>query len=63
MGMPRRGIARLLPHYCRNTKGYLFEDVDGNQWVDFMCAYGAVLHGYSNAEIDDAVREQISDRL
>ena len=55
---PVAGLPDCFPHYCRKAKGYLFEDVDGKQWVDFMCAYGAVLHGYSNAEIDDAVREQ-----
>jgi glutamate-1-semialdehyde 2,1-aminomutase len=32
--------------------------VDGNEWIDFMCAYGAVLHGYQNPRIEAAVEKQ-----
>ena len=55
---PVAGLPDCFPHYCRKAEGCHFEDVDGKQWMDFMCAYGAVLHGYSNPEIDDAVRSQ-----
>ncbi len=35
-------------------------DVDGNEYVDFMCSFGANLLGYRHPKVDEAVREQMS---
>lgn len=55
---PSAGLPDCFPHYCRKAKGYKFEDVDGKEWFDFMCGFGAILHGYSNPEIEEAVELQ-----
>ena len=55
---PAAGLPDSFPHYCRKATGYVFEDVDGKEWIDFMCGFGAILHGYANQEIDTAVDEQ-----
>ena len=52
-----RGIS---PHYTKSASGCRFEDVDGNEWLDFMCGFGAILHGYSNSEIEESANEQRS---
>ena len=55
---PSSGLPRHFAHFCAKGEGARFEDVDGNEWLDFMCAYGAVLHGYNHPEIEEAVNEQ-----
>ena len=52
----------LLPLVCQAffhitlnpEKVVRFEDVDGNEWLDFMCGFGAILHGYLHPEIEAA---------
>lgn len=55
---PAAGLPRFFPHYIKSGTGCMFEDVDGNEWLDFMCGFGAILHGYSHPEIDAAADEQ-----
>ena len=55
---PSASLPRHFAHFCSKGEGVHFEDVDGNNWLDFMCAYGAVLHGYNHPEIEEAVAIQ-----
>lgn len=55
---PASSLPRNFAHFCSSGKGVYFEDIDGNEWIDFMCAYGAVIHGYKNSVIESAVDEQ-----
>ena len=55
---PVTGLPRHFPHFCERAKGCRFEDVDGNEWIDFMCGFGAILHGYNHPEIEEAVSLQ-----
>ena len=55
---PAAGLPRHFPHFCERAKGCSFEDVDGNEWIDFMCGFGAILHGYNHPEIEEAVSLQ-----
>ena len=57
---PVAGLPRYFPHYAQSASGARFVDVDGNEWMDFMCGFGAILHGYSNPEIEDFAEEQRS---
>ena len=57
---PIAGLPRHFPHYTKSASGCRFEDVDGNEWLDFMCGFGAILHGYSNSEIEESANEQRS---
>lgn len=34
-------------------------DVDGNDYIDMLCAYGPIILGYKEDEINDAVKEQM----
>ena len=52
---PAAGLPRHFPHFCERAKGCRFVDVDGNEWIDFMCGFGAILHGYNHPEIEEAV--------
>jgi glutamate-1-semialdehyde 2,1-aminomutase len=55
---PAAALPRHFPHFCDHAKGCKFVDVDGNEWIDFMCGFGAILHGYQNPEIEEAASRQ-----
>ena len=46
------------PYFVARAKGSHFWDVDGNEFIDYMCAYGPMLLGYANDKVDDAYRKQ-----
>jgi len=46
------------PFYVEKAKGSKFWDVDGNEFIDYMCAYGPMVLGYNNPVIDAAADEQ-----
>lgn len=50
-----------FPCYIHRGKGAYVWDYDGNQYLDFTCGKGAVILGYSNDEVDQAVMEQIKN--
>lgn len=41
----------------RGEAGHVW-DVDGNEYIDLLCAYGPIILGHREKEIDDAVAEQ-----
>ncbi|MEK9772205.1 MAG: aminotransferase class III-fold pyridoxal phosphate-dependent enzyme [Opitutae bacterium] len=55
---PGAGLPLDFPHFCQSGNGCRFIDVDGKEWLDFMCGFGAVLHGYRNPLIDGSVEKQ-----
>lgn len=50
------------PIFLENGKGCRLTDVDGNEFVDFMCGYGPIILGYREEEVDDAVSKQIKEK-
>src|SRR5258708_8078854 len=62
-GMYGHQSARLLPddypQFFSRGKGARLWDADGNELLDFMCAYGPNLMGYGDQAIDDAFRRQL----
>ena len=55
---PSAGLPLEFPHYCLSGKGCRFTDMDGREWLDFMCGFGAILHGYRNPFIEESVEKQ-----
>jgi glutamate-1-semialdehyde 2,1-aminomutase len=47
------------PQFFSRGKGADLWDVDGNRYLDLMCAYGPQLFGYAHEQIDAAAIEQI----
>ena len=41
------------------AQGAYFWDVDGNRFIDYMCAYGPNVLGYNDPEVDAAAIEQL----
>jgi glutamate-1-semialdehyde 2,1-aminomutase len=51
--------ATAYPFYAATAKGSKFWDVDGNEFIDYMCAYGPMVLGYNNEKVNDAAIKQI----
>jgi len=47
------------PFFSSRAKGAYFWDVDGNRFIDYMCAYGPNVLGYNDEDVDMAVAEQM----
>ncbi len=48
------------PFYTEKAKGARFWDVDGNEFVDYMCAYGPMVLGYNHPQVDAAAAAQVA---
>ena len=48
-----------FPFYSERAKGSYFWDVDGNRFIDYMCAYGPNILGYGDEEVDEAAKKQL----
>lgn len=46
------------PFYVERAQGAYFWDVDGNRFIDYMCAYGPIVLGYNHPKVDAAARAQ-----
>src|SRR5216117_1762653 len=49
------------PMYVRKARGSRLWDVDGNQYVDFNMAFGALVAGHSHPVLAKAMRERVSN--
>ena len=46
------------PFYVSRAEGSKFWDVDGNEFIDYMCAYGPMVLGYNHPVVEEAARQQ-----
>jgi glutamate-1-semialdehyde 2,1-aminomutase len=47
-----------VPLYFANGKGARLTDVDGNEYIDYVLAWGPMILGYSHPKIVEALRQQ-----
>ncbi len=59
---PSDFIEGEYPIFLEHGKGCRLTDVDGNEYIDFMCGYGPIILGYREEEVDEAVIRQIRDK-
>ena len=50
------------PIFLDTGKGCRLTDVDGNEFIDFLCGYGPIILGYREEEVDEAVYKQIKEK-
>lgn len=46
------------PKFSQKARGSKFWDMDGNEFIDYMCAYGSNVLGYGDEDVDRAFAEQ-----
>lgn len=47
------------PFYATKAKGSRIFDVDGNEFIDYCLAYGALILGHANDEVKETLKSQI----
>jgi len=57
---PNRVAAGVSPIYAARAAGARFWDVDGHEYIDWISGIGAILLGYADPVVDEAVHQQIS---
>jgi glutamate-1-semialdehyde 2,1-aminomutase len=63
-GIPGHQSPMLLvfgscPCFIERAEGPRFWDVDGNEYIDYMCAYGPMVLGYNHPKVEQAARVQL----
>ncbi|MBI9097944.1 MAG: aminotransferase class III-fold pyridoxal phosphate-dependent enzyme [Spirochaetaceae bacterium] len=59
---PYNFVKGEFPIFFEEGKGSHVIDVDGNEYIDYLCAYGPIIIGNREEEIDNAVIRQIQDK-
>ncbi|MCP3032710.1 aspartate aminotransferase family protein [Halobacillus sp. A1] len=49
------------PVIMKKGKGAYLYDVDGNEYIDYLLSYGALMHGHGHPEINKAIHNQIEE--
>jgi glutamate-1-semialdehyde 2,1-aminomutase len=49
---PVASLPLCFPYYAERAEGCYFFDVDGNRYLDFLCAYGPIILGHQHPEIE-----------
>lgn len=56
---PRTFVQGVYPTHVKRGNGAFLEDMDGNQYLDFICGLGSNLFGYGNSYICQAVEKEL----
>ena len=56
-------IPEDYPHFLASAEGCRFQDVDGNEYIDYLCGYGSMIVGYNNSRINAAITNQLGRGL
>lgn len=57
---PSQFAAGISPIYAASAAGARFVDLDGNEFIDWVSGIGAIILGYADPVVDEAVKNQIS---
>lgn len=60
---PQAFAMGAMPIYIRRGEGCCVWDVDGNKYIDYICALGPITLGYCYPAVDEAVRRQLNDGM
>lgn len=62
---PVRACARVgrIPRFIASARGDRIIDVDGNEYIDYVCSWGPAIHGHAHPRIIAAVRSAIESGL
>jgi glutamate-1-semialdehyde 2,1-aminomutase len=55
-----RGLPEGYPQFYSRGEGCRIWDVDGREFVDFMCSWGPIILGHRHPEVEEAFRHQQS---
>ena len=53
-------LPAAFPQFWERSKGTHVWDVDGNEYVDFMCSFGPMILGYQHPDVEAAAAAQLA---
>jgi glutamate-1-semialdehyde 2,1-aminomutase len=53
-----RGLWPGAPQFVARTSGSRMWDADGHEYIDLLCSWGPIIHGYQHPRIEAAVNRQ-----
>ncbi|MBU9720859.1 MULTISPECIES: glutamate-1-semialdehyde 2,1-aminomutase [Bacillaceae] len=56
-----KGVGGGTPVFMKKGKGAYFWDEDGNQYIDYLAAYGPIITGHAHPHITKAIQEAAED--
>lgn len=56
---PSTFVEGIFPVYAEKASGCHFFDVDGNEFIDYLCGLGPIVLGYSNPIVNKAIKNQL----
>ena len=59
---PYNFVQGEFPIYFDEGKGGRVTDIDGNEYIDYLCAYGPMILGNREEEVDNAAIDQIQNK-
>lgn len=51
-------VPGAFPYYADRAEGVYYWDVDGRRYLDWLCAYGPIVLGYQNPDVEAASENQ-----
>jgi glutamate-1-semialdehyde 2,1-aminomutase len=60
---PVASLPGAFPYYAERAKGCQYWDVDGNEYIDYLCGYGPMILGHQREEVEEAAARQQRDAL
>ncbi len=58
---PATTVSGAFPYFARDGQGCRYRDVDGNEYIDYMCGFGPIVLGFKHPEILERAREVESE--
>ena len=55
---PAASLPIYFPYYVEKAEGCYLWDVDGNRYLDFVCAYGPIVLGHNHPEVEAAAEAE-----
>jgi glutamate-1-semialdehyde 2,1-aminomutase len=60
---PAATLPGAFPYYADRAQGSRYWDVDGNEYIDYLCGYGPVVLGHQHPEVEAAAARQQANML
>jgi glutamate-1-semialdehyde 2,1-aminomutase len=60
---PAAMVPGAFPYYAQRAQGCRYWDVDGNEYIDYLCGYGPMILGHQHPQVEEAAARQQRDAL
>jgi len=60
---PYTFVEGIFPVYAEKASGSHFYDVDGNEYIDFLCGLGPVILGHGYEQVNKAIKDQLKNGI